>query len=303
MHVGTTVGAAPGGGATTTVTRAGTTLQIATAPWQLPSPRAREIVLAGTHALYVIGGLDAGKSSTGRVWNVALPSGTTTRLAVLPQVLHDSAGAVLGEAVFVFGGGAGTELATVQRYRAGAATVVGQLPQPRSDLAAVAIDGTAYVFGGFDGTRGVASVLATTDGTSFQSVASLAQTVRYAAVAAHAGRIYVFGGDHNGTNVATVQIIDPHARTSSIVDQLPYSVTEATAVELDGQLLVIGGRSHGRILDTVVRYDPVSGKSTTVGHLPYPVIDAGAAVVDGVAYVVGGETPAEVGSVITLRHA
>ena len=145
-------------------------------PGSSPSRVPREVVLADTHALLVIGGLDPGGASTARVWHVALPGGITTRLAVLPQPMHDSAGAVLGSATFVFGGGSARELATVQRYRAGVVSVVGQMPQARSDLVAVAVAGTAYVLGGFDGTSSIASVLATTDGSTFRTVAQLPQT-------------------------------------------------------------------------------------------------------------------------------
>ena len=195
-----------------------------------PGRAAREVVLAGTGALFVIGGLDSGSSSTGRVWNVALPGGTTTRLAVLPQVLHDAAGAVLGGDLYVFGGGGATELATVQRYRAGGASVVGHLPQARSDLVAVAIGGTAYVLGGFDGSTSIASVLATTDGVTFRTVAQLPQTVRYPAVAVLDGRIWLFGGQHDGRAVSTIQRVDPAAGTAVVAGQLPAARSDASAV-------------------------------------------------------------------------
>ena len=180
----TTTGVPAGKGTVrSTVTSASSTLQIATAPWQLPSARAREVVLAADGALLVIGGLDASGASTARVWHVALPGGPTTRLAVLPQTIHDSAGAVIGRDLYLFGGGSATELATVQHYRAGASSVVGKMPQARSDLVAAVVNCTAYVLGGFDGTNSIASVLATTDGATFRTVAQLPQTVRYPAAA------------------------------------------------------------------------------------------------------------------------
>ena len=285
-----------------TVTSAAATLQITTAPWQLPEPRAREVVLADTHALLVIGGLDPGGASTARVWHVALPGGITTRLAVLPQPMHDSAGAELGPATFVFGGGSARELATVQRYRAGVVSVVGQMPQARSDLVAVAIAGTAYVLGGFDGTSSIASVLATTDGSTFRTVAQLPQTVRYPAVAVLDGRIWLFGGEHDGTAVATIQRIDPATGDATIAGQLPAPISDASAVVVAGRILIAGGRSRGQILDTVARFDPTSGHVTEVGTLPYPVADAGAPAVDGAGYLVGGETPAKTASTVVLRY-
>lgn len=278
-------------GSSTTAPSRSLSLHVAMAPWQLPAPRAREVVLAGTHALYVIGGLDAGKSSTGRVWNTALPAGVTTRLGVLPQVAHDAAGAVLGSRVFVFGGGEAQTIAAVQEYSAGSTRVAGRLPQPRSDLVAAVIGTTAYVLGGFDGTTGTPDVLATNDGASFHTVAQLRQTVRYAAAAAVGGRVYVFGGEHEGNNVTTVQAVDPVSGTTTIVAQLPVPLAHESAVVLNGLVYLSGGRSHGQIVDTVYAFDPATNTTQLVAHLPYPVADAGAATVDGVGYVVGGESP------------
>ncbi len=302
--VGSTTSTAPAARATvpSTVAPASATLDIAVAPWQLPEARAREVVLAGDRALLVIGGLDPGGASTARVWNVALPGGVTTRLAVLPQTIHDSAGAVIGRDAFVFGGGSATELATVQRYRSGVGSVVGKLPQARSDLVAVEVNGTAYVLGGFDGSSSIASVLATTDGANFHTVAQLPQTVRYPAVAVLGGRIWLFGGTHNGSAVTTIQRIDPATGDAAIAGQLPAPLADASAVAIGGRILVLGGRSRGQILDSVVRFDPGSAKTSVVGTLPYPVADAGAAVVDGVGYLVGGENPAKTASTVILRY-
>ncbi|TML18475.1 MAG: hypothetical protein E6G39_03145 [Actinobacteria bacterium] len=301
---GSTTTAVPAGKGTvrSTVTSASSTLQIATAPWQLPSARAREVVLAADGALLVIGGLDASGASTARVWHVALPGGPTTRLAVLPQTIHDSAGAVIGRDVYLFGGGSATELATVQHYRAGASSVVGKMPQARSDLVAAVVNCTAYVLGGFDGTNSIASVLATTDGATFRTVAQLPQTVRYPAAAVDGGHLWLFGGTHNGREVTTIQRIDPATGDAVIAGQLPMPVSDASAVVIADRLLILGGRSGGRILDTVVRFDPATARASTVATLPYPVADAGAAVVDGVGYLVGGETPAKTASTVVLGY-
>jgi N-acetylneuraminic acid mutarotase len=266
-------------------------LQVKRASWQLPLPRAREVVLAGAHALYVVGGLDAGKSSTARVWHVALPGGTTTRVATLPQIAHDASGAILANDVFVFGGGEAQTIATVQRVHDGTAAIAGQLPDARSDSVAVTIGATAYVLGGFDGTRGLSDVLATTDGVHFRTVAQLAQAVRYPAAAVVDGRIWLFGGEHNGNNVTTVQVIDPMRGTATIAAQLPQALAHESALVVDGQVLLAGGRHAGRILDTIERFDPAAGRITAQTTMPYPVADAGAATVDGVGYIVGGETP------------
>ena len=301
---GSTAAVSPADKATarSTVASASATLQITTAPWQLPAARAREVVLAADRALLVIGGLDPSGSSTARVWRVALPRGVTTRLAVLPQAFHDSAGAVIDQDVYVFGGGNATELSTVQRYRSGAGNVVGQMPQARSDLVAAEVNGTAYVLGGFDGAHSVASVLATTDGATFRTVTQLPQTVRYPAVAVLDGRIWLFGGTHEGVEVTTIQRFDPATGDVVMAGQLPTPLSDASAVVLGGRILILGGRNRAQILDTVMRFDPASGRTSIVGRLPYPVADAGAAVVDGVGYLVGGEGPAKTASSVIVRY-
>ena len=68
------------------------------------------------------------------------------------------------------------------------------MPAPRSDAAAVTIGSTTYLVGGYDGTRPDAPVLATTDGRTFTTVTALPVPVRYPAVAALGGQIYLFGG-------------------------------------------------------------------------------------------------------------
>jgi hypothetical protein len=164
------------------------------------------------------------------------------------------------------------------------------------------IDGIAYVVGGFDGTRSLPDVLSTTDGVYFRTVAHIPQTVRYPGVAVVGRRIWLFGGEHNGDNVTTVQVIDPARGTASIVANLPEAIAHEAVVVVNGQVLLAGGRHAGQILDTIERFDPATGRVTATGTLPYAVADAGAATVDGVAYIVGGETPAVTASVITIRY-
>src|SRR6202034_1458343 len=100
-----------------------------------------------------------------------------------------------------------------------AGRIVGALPQPRSDASAVTIGNRTFVVGGYDGQHGDQAVLATTDGTHFTAVAQLPTPVRYGAVVADAGRIYVFGGEATdgaqaGRPIDAIQVIDPRAGTA-----------------------------------------------------------------------------------------
>jgi hypothetical protein len=64
----------------------------------------------------------------------------------------------------------------------------------RFRVTGVTAGSVAYVIGGYDGTSWDPEVLATGDGRHFRVAARLPAPVRYAAVAAAAGEIWVFGG-------------------------------------------------------------------------------------------------------------
>ena len=169
-------------------------------PWHLPAPVSREVVVPGRHGkLIVLGGLTPSGASAAGVYSVGTRTGAARRIGALGVAVHDAAGAVTGGRALVFGGGSATSIATVQGFtlpggHGGAAPGLARLPNARSDLAAVTVGAVTYVLGGYDGTRPDASVLATTDGRTFRNVATLKVPVRYPAVAALGGKIFVFGG-------------------------------------------------------------------------------------------------------------
>ena len=294
-------------------------------PWTLGSALSREVVLPGSGtAVTVAGGLTTSQSSTDAVVSLDTTSGSETALTTLASKVHDAAGASLRGRGFLFGGGSPNTVATVQQFPApvpavathgtrshsdhssvASATsvtpsVVGQLPQPRSDSQAVSIGATTYLVGGYDGTAGDRDVLATTDGVHFSVIARLALAVRYPAVAAIGGRIYLFGGQAVGGTQAgralnTVQLVAPAQRTASIVAHMPSRLAGASAVVLDGHIYVAGGVSQtgatqqAAALRTVWAYDTSTKRLENAGTLPVGTSYAGAAVVGGRAWIVGGE--------------
>ena len=229
-------------------------------PWHLGAPISRSVVLPGSGSqLVLLGGLTTGNTSSSGIYTLDTSDGSLSHVGDLTGPLHDAAAAVVGSQDVVFGGGATTTVGTVQAFPAPAATgkvgaagptaaVVGSLPSPRSDAAEVTIGTTGYVVGGYDGVNADAAVLATTDGHTFRSVASLPIPVRYPAVSALGGEIYVFGGQaitgaDAGNPVDTVQVIDPGRHTATIAGHLPEPLSGAVAVTLAGHLYVLGGES------------------------------------------------------------
>jgi Kelch motif len=295
-----------GGGAndastTTTGSVAATTAPIAgvraaTAPWSLPAPVAREVVVASGKEFSVVGGLDATKFSTASIVSVDPATGASREVGTLSEAVHDAAGVRSGGQILVFGGGGPSENGTadVQAVSAaGATTLIGTLPAPRSDHVAVRVGTTTYVLGGYDGAAIVPEVLATTDGVTFTKAGSLPVPVRYPAVAVVGKAIYLFGGVSNseaGVDTSTVQRFDTASGAIDTVATLPTSLSHAGAIVLGGQVYLLGGYvDNTRLSDQILRFDPATGATTSVGTLPAPVSDGAAVVIGKQGYLVGGQ--------------
>jgi hypothetical protein len=286
-------------------------ISASTETWTLPAAVSRSVVLPDHNGFVVLGGLGTGDTSTSRIVEVDPASGDSRIAGYLTVAVHDSAGAVIGNRFFVFGGGSGSTVPLVQAWTAGAATDVATLPEARSDLSAATIHGTTYIIGGYDGSVMTPAVLATTDGLSFKPVAQLAIPVRYAAVAGLGNTLWVVGGvtstSEGGTvDTDAVQKVDLVSGRVSVTGRLPQPMGHAAALVLDGQIFVLGGRSGTVPSAAILRLDPFSGALVLAGHLPEPVSDAGAVVVGGVGYLVGGEItgPAEpLDTVVALRSS
>jgi Kelch motif len=125
--------------------------------------------------------------------------------------------------------------------------------------------------------------------------------VRYPAVAASAGSIWLFGGEHDGKQVTDIQRVDLATDHGSIAGHLPSPLAHAGAFTLGDAVFVAGGRIGATATSEVMRFDPAEVSITAAGHLPAARSDFGVAVVAGNAYLVGGESPKPVGTVIQGR--
>jgi hypothetical protein len=289
------------------------------APWQLPAPVSRPAVVTVGTGFAVLGGLAPSQASVATTFTVNPTTGVSVAAGTLEAAVHDAAAVSLGSSTFVIGGGSPNTVANVQSIStspigvAGAApaagTVAGQLPNPRSDLAIATLGSgrhaTAYVVGGYTGSTYLPSVLATTDGTHYTSVANLTVPVRYPAVIAQGGLIYVFGGQTASAGSATtatdaVQVIDPATHHSSVVAHLPQPVYGASAFVINGTIYVAGGQvPAGRTLTEVYAFVPSSKNVLNAGLLPQAEAFGGYTTVgsgkSAVGYIVGGEVSAQSG--------
>ena len=264
-------------------------------PWKLAAPLSREVVLReqGSSNLLVVGGLGATGSSADGVYSLDVQTGRLSLRGSLPRPTHDAAGLMFGAEAVVIGGGTAVPVATSQQVTPdGSASLAAALPQPRADAAAVTIGDTAYIVGGYSGKGMDREVLATRNGTSYRPVAALVVPVRYPAVAALRGRIYVFGGaTRGGRPVDTVQVVDPGTRTVKAVGKLPVPLSGA-AVGVLGKTIYIAGGTAGLDAPTkaILAFEPAHLSFLRAGSLPVAVANAGAVVSDGRLWIIGGET-------------
>ena len=277
-------------------------LRVSRAPFRLPAGLSREVVLGHDGRLLIAGGLTrSGRSSQALIWLDPV-TGRTARAGRLIAPSHDAAGTLAGGRAYLFGGGGDAIVASVQSLPGhGGARLIGHLPGPRTDLAAAVIGHTAYVLGGFDGVSYDSQVLATTDGRHFRVAATLPVPVRYGAVAAAGGRIWVFGGQVPGGYTSVIQRVSPAAGHAAVAGRLRHPLAGASAVTIRGRIYLAGGQralGSGRTAGpsgplvtsrAVLAYRPGTGRLTRAGRLPAPVAYAGAAAADGSVFLVGGE--------------
>lgn len=267
--------------------------------------------------LVVLGGLTGSRSASG-VFSLETTNGSLRSVGALRVGVHDAAGSIVGGRDLVFGGGAPATVASVEAFPARPSAALGALPSPRSDASAVSVGNATYIVGGYSGSSPDSSVLSTTDGVKFRSVARLRVPVRYAAVASSAGKLYVFGGEaisggQAGLPVNDIQQVDLAAHTSSVVAHMSEPLEAAAAIKLGSNIYLVGGETStsqpttGGIgnLQTAARapsstplfttstiwaFDPAKRRMLPAGRLQVPVSHAGVAVLGAHAWVIGGES-------------
>ncbi len=105
------------------------------------------------------------------------------------------------------------------------------------------------------------------------------------------GKIYVFGGWHEGELLSKTLAYDPATDTWTEKADLPVeSVDGAHAANaVDGMVYVFGGWTAARkIHSTVFAYDPATDTWTEKADLLTPRVYHDTAVVDGIIYLMGG---------------
>ncbi|MHB8263936.1 MAG: Kelch repeat-containing protein [Acidimicrobiales bacterium] len=304
-------------------------------PWNAPQPYQRELALpapaaTGTGQILIAGGIGPSGASLAALSLVAVPSGRYRPAGNLPMALHDAAGATLGNNSFIFGGGTSSgfssDVITVSPSGNPAntvltATVTGHLPKPRADASATAVGNHIYIVGGYDNGSPSRSVLATANGTTFTTIATLPVPVRYPAVATLGHTIYAFGGlyvtgSRAGKPSSVIQAINLATRRATVVGHMPLPLEGASAATLQGHIYIAGGitdnpsaaagiagpyssvvnpevsSSQARsVLSTIWAFQPSTRRLLPAGQLRNASAHSGIAVIGTTAWLVGGESP------------
>ena len=289
-------------------------------PWRLTAPISREVMLPGTgKTLVLLGGLNGSTSASG-VFSLDTTTGALRLIGNLRVGIHDGTGAEIAGRDVVFGGGSPTTVGAVESFPPAPAGTSSALPGPRSDAGIATIGRLTFIVGGYDGTNPDPTVLSTSDGHTFHEAGSLPVPVRYPAVAAAGGKLYVFGGQaisgaEAGRPVNDVQMIDPATHKGTVIAHLSEPLQAAAAFVLAGHIYLAGGdsttaqpsapgvgttqlsppvRAAGAggltTVSTIWAFDPVTKRTLAAGHLQVPVSHAGVTVLGSRAWLVGGES-------------
>lgn len=102
-------------------------------------------------------------------------------------------------------------------------------------------------------------------------------------------RLYVIGGQRDGSTVATVDRYDPETNRWVTLTDKPTAVSYARAITLRGLIFVPGGEdSTGAVIDRLEIYDPREQRWYTGAALPAPRSRYTLAVWEGQLYLIGG---------------
>jgi Kelch motif len=259
-------------------------LTVRAASFSLPAPVEREVAVKTGMGIVIAGGLDSAQQSTNGVYLLDPHTGSLRRLGFVPEPFHDGAAAVIGHRLFVFGGGAATSSSAVQAFdlQTHDAAVVAHLARPLSDLVAATTGRAVYLVGGYDGTMPRSEIYRTYDGVHFDLVGRLPVGLRYPAVSAANGDLFIAGGVSASGPSSAVYRFDAGTRDVSTVGQLPVASAHAVAITVGSGIEVLGGSPEvsARIATNTLVVEPAGGR----------LDDANGAVVGGrTSFVLGGD--------------
>lgn len=233
--------------------------------------------------------------------NVWLP------LAPLPEPRSDAASVVVGNRLYLFGGGAGTTIrkdALVYSDGSWRRLPEGDLPAPRMYPVAVAIADSIYLIGGLARANDYSSASASLwrwnlhlPTAGWEEMPPMPGPPRVAgAVAVLRHRIYVFAGAKGETanavrNLDDAYEFDTQTKEWKQLPRLPFVAEAWWPVLLGDRILLLGGLrgEENELVSDIYEFQPTSGTLRQVGNLPHAVADTKFFVIKNQVIGTGGE--------------
>jgi len=219
--------------------------------------------------LYAIGGQTP--TRTGMVQEYDPATDTWTTKTSLPSARTRFASAVLNDKIYIAGGvnDGGAFLNTTEYYDPFTDTwgTTGNLNKVRADFAMVAVNGKLYAIGGTKKAnldcenRTDVFDPATETWTDLASNIPAKRSGHAAAVVNN--KIYVFGGDFQGTLQTITYELEPSIPSWTTMTDIPTPRTKLAAMTVGGLSYVVGGNDGTNDLTKVEIYDPSDNSWTT----------------------------------------
>lgn len=249
----------------------------------LPLPRAGSAAGFVNGEIVVAGGSywrDDKKFWTDQVNAFDLKTDRWSTKPPMPKPCGDPVSAVIGDTLYVFGGGAeGAAYSTAWSFRNNVWSELPQLalPAPRRSAMAVVLDGTIYHLGGLTGlgsdfASATSTVWAAKPDGRWEEKAPMPGPPRFnPAVGVVSGLILVAGGcaPEKGAvkNLDEVLAYSPATNTWKLVGSLPVANRAAAGLADESGLVLLGGYTNS-FEKGIVRYDLPTGEVRTLGQLP-----------------------------------
>jgi N-acetylneuraminic acid mutarotase len=235
--------------------------------------------------------------------------------APLPEPRSDAASVSYKDALYIFGGGAQTQVrqdALVFRHGKWSALPEAALPEPRLYAVAVVCRGLIYLVGGIPAAGDYSKVTSSlwvwnpdSPSSGWKKLPSLpGPGLINHAVAEADGKIYVFGGATAGgpdvVNVSSAYRFDPQAEKWTRLADLPIARRAWWAVGVRDRILLVAGYTTTYEKE-VYEYEWASGAFRQNGELPHGLADTKFFRIDSWVVGAGGEAGNQIRGAWTLQ--
>lgn len=271
-------------------------LVVASVVWQPgpPMPSARTEVAAAVLGgeIVVLGGFVGSGANSRRADALDVATGSWRRLDDLPvSVDHAAAAAARGRVWVVGGYGADRRpLRAAWAWDGRSWRRAPRPPEPRAAAAAAVAAGRLHVVGGV-GPDGLARTTLVLDLATLRwSTIPGPQPREHLAAVAAGGLVFALGGRTGGlgTNVATVEALDPRIGSWSLRPPVPHPRGGTGAAAIAGRIVSVGGEELGGTIASVYAFDIATRRWTRLPDLARPRHGLGVVAAAGRVWAVAG---------------